>query len=157
MDFDAEKLYPEHLRDTLKRVGLHKVAGAMLNVDEVTIKEAVAVIGAKAFMRRREMQKIADGINALAALSGEKTAGPGLPWGTMLSKSVAPALLGGAAATLPEMIMSQQPTNPDEMMKRFALGAALGGFGGALHNLHTNTPQDISDALKARMTAPAAQ
>ena len=118
MDFDAEKLFPEHLRETLRRTGLHKIAGAMLNVDEVTIKEAVAVIGAKAFLRRRETQKIAAGIEALAALTGEKTAGPGLPWGTMLSRSVAPALLGGAAATLPHMIMSPQPTDPDEMMKQ---------------------------------------
>lgn len=70
MSFDINNFISPRNLNVLQRAGLHKVAGAMLDVPELTIKEAVAMIGAKAHLRRRETQKIATGLEDLAALTG---------------------------------------------------------------------------------------
>jgi len=131
---DAEKLYPAHLRDTLRRVGLHKIAGAMLGCDEVTLKEAVAVIGAKAYFRRRETQKIAAGIDALEALTcaGEKTAAS--PSGEVLRallRSGLPSAVGGAGLAVLPKILSHEQNAPSDYIAPALLGGGLGLIGGA--------------------------
>jgi len=134
MDVDAEKLYPAHLRDTLRRTGLHKIAGAMLGIDEVTLKEAAAVIGAKAYLRRRETQKIAAGIDALAAIVGgqDKTAAsPQTEVALAMLRAGLPAAVGGAAiAGLPKML-SNDPRTQQEAGGAALFGAGAGLLGGA--------------------------
>lgn len=131
---DAEKLYPSHLRDTLRRVGLHKVAGAMLGIDEVTLKEAVAVIGAKAYLRRRETQKIAAGIDALEALTGSSGKVAATPSGEVTRALLRAGLPGAAAgagiAILPKML-SRDPRDQSGYLAPALLGGGLGLLGGA--------------------------
>jgi hypothetical protein len=129
MDFDAEKLFPMHIRDTLKRTGLHKIAGAMLDIDEVTIKEAAAIIGAKAYLHRRENQKIAAGLKALSDLTGEKLAGnPMMDLGATLLRRAAPAALGGMALTTVPKLLSGDPITTNDLLAP----AAIGGLGGLI-------------------------
>jgi hypothetical protein len=131
MDFVVENFIPPRNLGALRRMGLHKIAGAMLGVPEVTFKEAVAYLGAKAFLHRAEATKIAHGIEALATLRGEKVANV---WQSVLQRSTAPALLGAGIAALPEMT-GDQPINWDNVLRRGAMGAAVGGVGGAALNL----------------------
>ena len=70
MSFNINNFIAPRNLQVLQRTGLHKVAGALLDIPELTIKEAVALVGAKAHLRRREMQKIATGLEDLAALTG---------------------------------------------------------------------------------------
>ena len=69
MTIKIENLVPTKTVDTVKRAGLHKVTGAMAGVGEVTVKEAAQIIGTKARLQRRENEKIAAGIRALAAVT----------------------------------------------------------------------------------------
>lgn len=50
-------------------LGLHKIAGAMHALPELTTADAVTILGARAYMRRKEARVIADGIAALAVLT----------------------------------------------------------------------------------------
>ncbi|SRR6266545_7607596 len=131
MDFVVENFISRGNLDTLRSAGLHKIAGAMLGLPEVTFKEAVAHLGAKAFLHRAESQKIAAGVAAFAALRGEKVASV---WQSALQRSMGPALLGAGIAALPEMT-GDQPINWDHVLQRGAMGAAIGGAGGAALNL----------------------
>jgi hypothetical protein len=131
---DAEKLYPAHLRDTLRRVGLHKIAGAMLGCDEVTLKEAVAVIGAKAYFRRRETQKIAAGIDALEALTRTKEKTAASPSGEVLRallRAGLPAAVGGAGLAVLPKVLSNDPQDKSSYIAPALLGGGLGLLGGA--------------------------
>ncbi len=58
--------------EVIKRAGLHRVVGVMEGVGELTLKEALCAIGAKAFLQNAENAKIAQGLADLAALTGEK-------------------------------------------------------------------------------------
>lgn len=133
MDIDAEKLFPAHLRGKLRSVGLHKIAGALLGIDEVTLKEAAAVIGAKAYLRRREMQKIAAGIDALDALiPGEKiAAGPSGEVLLSLLRAGLPAAAGGAGLAVLPKILSKDPRDKEDLIAPALLGGGLGLIGGA--------------------------
>ncbi len=134
MDLNAEKLFPAHLRETLRRVGLHKIAGAMLGIDEVTLKEAVAVIGAKAYLRRHETKKIAAGIDALDAIShtGEKRAlAPTADVVTSLLRAGLPAAVGGAGLAVLPKILSRDPRDNSGYLGPALLGGGLGLLGGA--------------------------
>jgi len=52
---------------------LHKVAGVMHGVDEMTMPVAASLIGQRAYMRRKTASLVADGIVSLAAAT-DKTA-----------------------------------------------------------------------------------
>lgn len=67
----AGLISPATLR-VIKEAGLHRVVGAMEGVDELGLKEAVCLIGARAYAQRIENAKIAQGLADLAALTGEK-------------------------------------------------------------------------------------
>lgn len=69
MAFNIENFFSKRGLEAVKTQGLHKVAGAMIGVDEVTIKDAAQIIGTRARLRRSEFAKIADGIRALAAVT----------------------------------------------------------------------------------------
>lgn len=149
MDFDAEKLFPEHLRETLRRTGLHKVAGAMLGIDEVTLKEAVAVIGAKAYFRRRETQKIAAGIDAFAVLTGEKVAeNPLLDLGgTLLRRGLPMAALTTGISTIPKLIRGEPIQGEDLALP--AVAGLLGGAGSAAYKGLKANPHLIDPLTQA--------
>ena len=139
MDFDAEKLFPEHLRETLRRSGLHKVAGAMLGIDEVTLKEAAAIIGAKAYLRRRETQKIATGISAFAALTGEKVAeNPLMDLGSALLKRGLPMAGLSAGITLAPKLLRGEPIEATDALLPAAAGLIGGAGYGAYKGLQAN-------------------
>jgi hypothetical protein len=72
MDFKVDGFVSPALLEIVKNAGLHRVVGAMEGLDEMTLKEAVAILGAKAYAQRVENTKIAEGLAALAALTGEK-------------------------------------------------------------------------------------
>jgi len=96
MAFAIENFIPPQHLQVLLREGLHKVAGALTGFDEITLKEAVAILGGKAFLRRRERHKIAQGLHDLAVLTGEKNAGD--PWHEMLGRAAFPAAAGAGIA-----------------------------------------------------------
>jgi hypothetical protein len=69
MTFNIENFFSARGLAAVKSQGLHKVAGAMVGVDEVTIKDAAQIIGTRAHLRRLEFAKIATGLTALAAVT----------------------------------------------------------------------------------------
>lgn len=136
---------PSRVVDTIRSAGLHKVAGAMIGVEELTIKEAAREIGRRAFLRRVETHKIAAGIEALAALRGEKTAGV---LGELLKRQAVPTMIGAGAAALPDL-MAPGPVDQERMMQHMLLGGGLGMLGGAAH-LHGKTMEanpHIADSM----------
>lgn len=87
MNYDAilHKLGSEELtlspqmQSVMQRVrtaGLHKVAASLYEVPDVTLKVAVAHLGTSLVHHKMRHQKIASGLESLAYLNGEKTAGP---------------------------------------------------------------------------------
>lgn len=69
-----DDIIPRHVVETVARVGLHKIAGAMNGIDEMTLPAAIGILGAKSYLRRKEARAIADGIASYAVLSGTKVA-----------------------------------------------------------------------------------
>lgn len=65
-------LSPEAI-SVIQTAGLHKIAGAMHGVDEMTMPIAAQLIGQRAYMRRKTARLVADGIISLAAAT-DKTA-----------------------------------------------------------------------------------
>lgn len=112
----------------IQQQGLHKVAAAMNDVEVFNIKEAARIVGTKAYIQRQETKKIAAGIEALAALHGEKTGGV---LTELLSRQAVPGMIGAAGAVIPDL-MSGQPVDQDAMMRHALMGGALGVGGGAL-------------------------
>lgn len=142
-----DDLIPPSVRHAVTSAGFHKVAGAMNGVPEMGLKEAVTVIGAKAWLRRKEARAIADGISAYSALVGEKIAeNPALS--ALLRRSVMPALGGAAIAAVPHFL-SNDP-NQGSALPAMGIGALLGGAGGAIRDVgalpqHLN--QEVAGAL----------
>lgn len=68
--FKIENFVSPRAIQTIQRAGLHKVAGVMAGVEEITIKTAAQIIGTKARLRRSEFQKIAEGIQAFETVTG---------------------------------------------------------------------------------------
>lgn len=98
MDLNVENLVSDRALQAIRRVGLHKVAGVMAGVDELTLKEAVNILGRKAYTRRKEAGQVAAGIAALAALRGEK-----LAFQELLRRSIAPVVVGAGLATVADL------------------------------------------------------
>jgi hypothetical protein len=143
-----DDLVPPSTLRAVAAAGLHKIAGVMNGVPEMNLKEAVAVIGAKAWLRRKEARTIADGISAYGALVGEKIAeNPALS--AMLRRSVMPALGGAAIAAVPHML-SDDP-NKGSVMPALGIGALLGGAGGAVRDIGAlpgGLNQEVAEALR---------
>jgi len=146
-----DDLIPPHVTAAVRDLGLHKIAGAMHGVPELTIKEAVTTIGAKAFLRRKEARAIADGIAAYAMVTGEKIAeNPAMM--ALLQKSLMPALAGAGIAAVPHLI-SRDPQEHDlgSMLPSMGIGALLGGAGGAASALGNATRGPIGQELAANL------
>lgn len=129
---NLEDLVPAATREVIAREGLHKVAGAMYDVPELTAKEAARLLGMKAFLRRKEARVIATGLAALGTVTGEKVAENPLLM-ALLRRSVMPAALGAGIAAVPHL-MSDDP-NKGSPLPTMAAGALLGGVGGSLNAL----------------------
>lgn len=142
-----DDLIPPSVRHAVAAAGLHKIAGAMSGVPEMGLKEAVAAIGMKAWLRRKEARAIADGIAAYGALTGEKVAeNPVLS--ALLKRSVMPALGGAAIAAVPHFL-SNDPTQGSPL-PAMGIGALLGGAGGAIRDIGAlpgKLNQSVADAL----------
>lgn len=68
--FKIENFVSPRAMETIQKAGLHKIAGVMAGVDEITVKTAAQIIGTKARLRRSEFKKIAEGIQALDIVTG---------------------------------------------------------------------------------------
>jgi hypothetical protein len=146
-----DDLIPPHVTAAVRDLGLHKIAGAMHGVPELTVKEAVTSIGVKAFMRRKEARAIADGIAAYAVVTNEKIAeNPAMM--ALLQKSLMPALAGAGIAAVPHLI-SRDPQEHElgSMLPSMGIGALLGGAGGAASALGTATRGPIGQELAANL------
>lgn len=143
-----DDLIPPSVRQAVASAGLHKIAGAMNGVPEMDLREAVALVGAKAWLRRKEARAIADGIGAYSTLVGEKIAeNPALS--ALLRRSVMPALGGAAIAAVPHFL-SNDP-NQGSVLPSMGIGALLGGAGGAIRDIGAlpgGLNQDVAGALR---------
>jgi hypothetical protein len=128
MAFAIENFIPPANLEVLQREGLHKLAGALTGFDELTLKEAVAIVGGKALLRRRERHKIAQGLHDLALLTGEKHAGD--PWHELLGRAAFPAA-AGAGIALASRALSPMPMDQNDALMSGGTGALLGGVAGA--------------------------
>jgi hypothetical protein len=142
-----DDLVPPSVRHAVASAGLHKITGAMTGVPEMGLKEAVAVVGMKAWLRRKEARAIADGISAYGALVGEKIAeNPALS--ALLKRSVMPALGGATIAAVPHFL-SNDP-NQGSVLPSMGIGALLGGAGGAIRDIGAlpgGLNQEVAGAL----------
>lgn len=145
-----DDLIPPHVTSAVRDLGLHKVAGAMLGVPELTIKEAVATIGMKAFVRRKEARAIADGIAAYATLTNEKIAeSPALM--ALLRRAAMPAAAGAGIGMAPHFLSSDPYEQQKSAVPAGALGALLGGLTGiasGMHGLPPELSQGVAQALR---------
>ena len=132
-------LIPAATINTVAAVGLHKIAGAMMGVDELTIKEAVTALGTKAYIRRKQASAIAEGAAALLTLSGTKVAGNEALL-ELLKRSVMPAVGGAAISTVPHLL-SRDPNEQtlEAMLPSMGVGGLLGGMGGGMSALSKAT------------------
>jgi len=138
-----DDLIPPNVTAAVRDLGLHKIAGAMLGVPELTIKEAVATVGAKAYLRRKEARSIVDGIVAFAALTNEKVADNAALM-AMLRRAAMPALAGAGIAAIPQL-MSNDPNQygHESLLPAMGMGALLGGGMGAMNSMR-QLPPDVS-------------
>ena len=124
---------PQNLA-VLQKAGMHKVAGALNGVEEMTIKEGIALIAAKFHIKRAEARDISAGLASLEALRTEKTAE--MPWMPLLAKALPGAALGGLGAYIASP--DEDPNDPrshDKMMRNVAYSALAGGGLGLLNTL----------------------
>lgn len=149
-----DDLIPPHVIAVVAEQGLHKVAGVMLGLPELTIKEAVGVLGAKAYVRRKQARAFADGIVAYAVVTGEKIAeNPAMM--ALLQKSLMPALAGAGIAAVPHLISRDpQEHGLGAMLPSMGIGALLGGAGGAASELNSATRGPLGPALAERIMRP---
>lgn len=142
-----DDLIPPYVTAVVAEQGLHKIAGAMLGVPELSIKEAVSVIGMKAFMRRKEGRAIADGIAAYATLTNEKIAeNPALM--ALLRRAAIPAAAGAGIAAMPHFLSNDPYEQQKSVLPAMLTGGLMGGMGGMLHGVGTAPPP-----LDAQMAA----
>lgn len=130
-DVNLDNLVSHRAIAAIRSAGLHKVAGAMAGLDEIDIRTAAGLIGARAYMRRKQAALVAEGIGALALVQGEKL---GAGWSDLLSRSFLPAVAGAGLATIPDF-MQDGPMDTDKAMQHALLGGALGGVGSMARNV----------------------
>lgn len=135
----VEKFVPQRALDAIRRAGLHKVAGALRGFDEITLKEAAGLLGARAYVRRKEASAIIEGIVAFAELRGEKTAGN--LTSELLHRALAPAAFGAGIATIPDL-MADGPVDQNKMLQHALIGGGIGLAGGAGNAVRRATQND---------------
>jgi hypothetical protein len=149
-----DDLIPPHVVAAVAKHGLHKVAGVMHGIPELTLKEAAAIIGAKAYLRRKEARAIADGIGAYAVVTGEKIAeNPAMM--ALLQKSLMPALMGAGIGAVPHLLSRDpQEHQMSAMLPSMGIGALLAGGGNAMSELNSATRGPLGPALAERINRP---
>lgn len=153
MDFNVENLISDRALQAIRDAGLHKVAGVLAGVDELTLKEAVNILGRKAYTRRKEAGQVAAGIAALAELRGEK-----LAFQELLRRSIAPAVAGAGLAMIPDL-MGDAPFNPNQALQHAAAGGLAGGIAGAANTMalgRRQNPQAWGDLMHSVSQVPRA-
>jgi hypothetical protein len=68
---NINNLIPSDVTAAVAEAGLDKVAAAMNGVPVFDAPTAAGILGARAYLRRKEARSIADGIAAYAVLTGE--------------------------------------------------------------------------------------
>ena len=127
-----DDLIPRHVTEAVASLGLHKIAGEMVGVDELTLGHALASLGQKAYIRRKQAAAIVDGILSYAALTGEKIAGNEL-LEEMLSHAGVPAAAGAGIGYLAHN--SAHGNDQSSALPAMGVGALLAGFISAAHDL----------------------
>ena len=145
-----DDLIPSHVIKAVRDHGMHKVAGAMLDVPELTLKEATYVLGAKAYLRRKEARSIVDGIVAYAALTNEKVADNSALM-AMLRRAAVPAAVGAGIAAAPRLLSSDPYEQQKSLVPSLGIGALLGGLtgvAGGLRGLPPELGQQVAQAAR---------
>jgi hypothetical protein len=145
-----DDLIPPHVIKAVRDHGMHKVAGAMHGVPELTIKEATYILGAKAYMRRKEARSIVDGIVAYATLTNEKVADNAALM-ALLRRAAVPAAVGAGIAAAPRLLSNDPYEQQKSIIPSLGIGALLGGLtgvGGALHELPPALGAQVAQAAR---------
>lgn len=146
---DLDDLIPPQVTSAVARVGLHKIAGAMLGIPELTLGDAVRTLGARAYQRRKEARAIADGIAAYAVVAGEKIAeNPALM--ALLRRSAMPALAGAGIAAAPQLLSNDPMTQHQSVLPSMGIGALLGAAGGMAHGVGS-LPGPLGEEIAAAL------
>ena len=156
---NLDDLIPPAVTNAVARLGLHKIAGAMLGEPELTIKEATYVLGAKAYLRRKEARSIVDGIAAYGSLTNVKVA-DNTALLALLRRAALPAIAGAGIAAVPQFIANQTPRYdpmtgsrlpPQSVIPSMGIGALLGGIAGlgrGVQMMHPEASEHLSSALR---------
>jgi hypothetical protein len=146
-----DNLIPAATTQAVASAGLHKIAGAMLGYDELTLKEAVFTLGAKAYMRRKEARAIVDGIASYGALVNEKVAeNPAIM--ALLRRAAMPALAGAGVGALGGAV-ADDDDRLGGALKGALTGGALGGIGGAIGGHTVPTPIPAENGPRQSMSS----
>lgn len=129
-----DDLIPPTVTQAVADLGLHKVAGAMLGVDELDLPTALRALGERAYRQRKEARAIVDGIAAYAVVTNEKIAeNPALM--ALLQRAAVPAAAGAGLAAIPKLLSSDPYERQQSLLPSMGIGALLGGAGGMLHGV----------------------
>lgn len=145
-----DDLVPRATTRAVAELGLHKVAGAMFGIPDMTLPAAVQVLGTHAYLRRKEARAIADGIAAFAVVTDEKIAASPVAW-ELLKRSLIPAAAGAGIATVPHLLSNDPMQPPSSPIPAMGIGALLGTIGSAAHDIHAlpaPMAQEVVDTLR---------
>lgn len=130
-------LLNNELRSLIQSGNLSRVFTQVYNektssdVTAVSIKEAAFLAAKNFYIKRAEQERISKGLEALRLLSnGDNFKFAESPWGTIVRRSVAPAILGGATAA------AVSPDDPEIRKRNAMIGAGIGAGGGMLGTLY---------------------
>lgn len=130
-------LVNNELRSLAKSGNLSRVFTQLYNektssdVSEVSIKEAAFIAAKNFYLKRAEQERITKGLDALRLLSnGDTVKFAESPWGTIVRRSVAPAILGGVTGA------AVSPDDPEIRKRNAMIGAGIGAGGGILGTLY---------------------
>ena len=147
-DVNLDNLVPARAIAAIKTAGLHRITGIMAGFDEINIKTAAGLIGARAYMRRKQAALMAEGIGALTLVRGEKLAGG---WEELLRRSFLPAVAGAGIATVPDLLQDG-PLNTDRALEHAIIGGGLGLAGGVGHGIYSagkNNPRAWEELIRS--------
>ena len=128
---DITRFFSPTALHVLRHEGLHKVAGAMHGCEEMTLKDGVAHLIERAYVKSAEARIIRDGIESLAVLRNEKTA-EGVLTPAMIS-ALFPALLGAGVGYA--SADQNDPDDPTKAHRAMITGGLIGGGAGILNSL----------------------
>lgn len=137
-----DDLIPPSTTRAVATLGLHKVAGTMLGVPELRLPDALAALGARAYVRRKEARAVVDGIAAFGTLTGVKLADNAALM-AMLRRAALPALAGAGIAVAPRLLDLDSSQPHGSMLPSALVGGLLGGAG-SMGRTMSRLPADLS-------------